>query len=82
MKITVAYLRKVALWSLSIIAAVAVVFAATWALMNGLLWISGGPGPLYWVLIAVAGFIYLVLVYVGMDLASEIRTKRKEPPHA
>jgi hypothetical protein len=57
-------LTRAALWALSIMAAIAAGFAATWAAM-ALLWLAGGLSPLFWALCGIAVFAYLVLVHLA-----------------
>lgn len=77
MKITLPYLRRASLWTLSVMAGFATVFAAIWAVTSWLLWISGGPGLLFWPLLIIAAFIFLMLCYCGADLAFEIMIKKQ-----
>jgi hypothetical protein len=77
MKITPAYLRRAAIWSLFVMVAITVAFAGILAVMTALFWIAGGEGPLFWTLGAAAIFVYLMAAYVAADFAGEIMTRRK-----
>jgi membrane protein required for beta-lactamase induction len=61
-----AYLRRASLWALSIMAFIGAfclfmsgIFALLW-------WVSGG-GALFWALLACVMWIFLVLMFIGMD---------------
>jgi membrane protein implicated in regulation of membrane protease activity len=68
------------LWSLSIMAAAAAMFAIMWAVMEAILWIAGGTGPLHWTLLAVAVFALLVLWYVGQTSRSRLSPSGRDRP--
>jgi Na+/melibiose symporter-like transporter len=76
-KITLAYFRRASLWALSVMAAAGAVFLLATGIFVLLWWASGG-GALFWWLGAFVMWIFLVLIFIGMDRATEILTKRKD----